>query len=127
MSRSRSPFQRAWWSGFSLFSLQSILCGSFGVMLLLISDIADDPRKIPSSKADHTIASLPVKQVAIGDAMVDVMRAGSIHLTDPVADQQRRWHAHDEVHVIFNATNFVEVQAGCLEGAASEETVKVFV
>ena len=103
-----SPFQRAWRNGFSLSSLQPFLCRSLRVMLFLIADVADDPRQIPCSKADHTIASLPIKQVAIRDAMVDVVGTGSLHLTDPVADKQRWRHTHDEVHVILNAANFVE-------------------
>ncbi len=84
---SRSPFQRAWWIGFSFPSFQPFLCCSLGVMLPLVSDITEDPRKIPRSKADHAVARLPVQQVAIGDSMVDVMGTGSFHLPYPVADQ----------------------------------------
>ena len=72
-------------------------------MLLLIMDVADDPQKVPRSKAHHSIARLPVQQVAIGDSMVDVVGTGSLHLPDPVADQQRWRDAHDQVYVILNA------------------------
>jgi len=87
------------------------------MMVFLISDIADDPRKIRRSKADHTITSLPVKQVAIGDAMVDIVGAGSLQLPNPVTDQQRWRDAHDQVHVILNAANLMEVQPGRLKRA----------
>lgn len=96
-------------------------------MLSLVSDAADHPRKIPSSKADHTIASLPVKQMAIGNAMVDIVGAGSLHLSYPIADEQRWRHAHDQVHVILNPADFMEVQPGRLERTVSKETVKLFV
>jgi hypothetical protein len=103
---SRSPFQRAWWIGFSLFSLQPLLSRSLRVMLPLVSEITEDPRKIPRSKADHTIARLPIQQVAIGDTMLDVMGTGSFHLAYPVADEQRWWHAHDQMHVVRKYPQF---------------------
>ena len=122
-----SPFQRALWFGFSLSSFQPFLCRSFRVMLPLILDIADDPRKIPCSKAHYSVTCLPVQQVAIGDSMVDVMGAGSLHLPDPVTDQQRWRDAHDQVHVVLNATNCVEVQSGCSERAVLQESMQMLV
>jgi phage pi2 protein 07 len=85
-------------------------------MLPLVSDITDDPRKIPRSKANHAVTRLPVQQVAIRDAMVDVVTAGSFHLAYPVADEQRWRHTHDEMHVILNAANFVEKYTGASGG-----------
>ena len=87
------------------------------MVLFLISDIAEDPRKVPSSKADHTITSLPIKQVTIGDSVVDVMGTGSLHLPDPIADQQCWRDAHNQVDVIFNTANLVEVQTWRLKRA----------
>ena len=44
------------------------------------------------------------------------------------AAQTEAFFAHRKPDYVFlDAANFVEVQAGCLERAVSEETVKVFV
>jgi hypothetical protein len=57
--------------------------------------------------------------------MVDVMRAGSLYLSDPVTDQQRWRDTHDQVYVILNTPNCVEVQTRCLESAVFKEVVQM--
>lgn len=96
------------------------------MMLFLVSDIADDPPKISRSKADHTIVRLPLKQMAIGDSMIDVVGAGSLHLPDPVTDQQRWWHAYDQVHVILNAANPVKYKPGVWSARSLRKPYRCF-
>ena len=97
------------------------------MMLFLTLDAADNPQKIASSKTHDALARLPVKHMAIGDAMIDVMGAGSFHLADPVADQQCGWHAHDQMHVILNTPNLVKIQTRRLEGTVLQESMQMLV
>jgi hypothetical protein len=107
----RALFGEAASAAFFIFGrvcLQARFRRLFRVVLLLILYIVNNPRQISGPETHHTVAILPIKQLAINDLMIDVKGATSFELSNPVAHQQAGRYGGSQVDVILYSTYGLE-------------------
>ena len=87
------------------------------MMLRLVLNVIEHERQCLLAKTYNAVTLLPGERASTGHLVVDVMRARTLDLSNPIRDVQGRGNIDGQMEVILNAANIVEHRVGRLDDA----------
>ncbi len=95
-----------------------------GVMLTLIVDIRDHPRKIFRTKTNHAVANLPLEHfVVCAGLLIDIVRRATFELPYPIAGSQRWRYRYGNMNMRFDSADLMDKRTGGVDDALSQRAI----
>ena len=93
------------------------------MMVFLIIDVIDHPLQVFRSKCHDPVTPLPFESFRL-NLVIDVIRARTFQLSDPVGDENIGFEACREVDVGFDTADSVKPGTGRFEDLVAEKMVE---